>query len=391
MSRPAVKIAVMSIAVGMAVMLVAMAVVVGFKREVRNQVIGFGSHISVFSAAYDIMPSQAVVVGQEMEDAILSCSNVAKIQHIISQPGIINTQSDFQGVILKGVDSTYDWDFFDRHLISGTTIENDTTRNGAIISSAIASAMRLALDDNFTVYFVTDRLMARRFTVKGIYETSFADYDKLYIITHLDNLRRLTGFADNEYSSLEILVKDYDNVDYTASEIFARLSLLDDDSNRFYRVETIETLTPQIFSWLEMLDINAVVILILMLAVSGFCVISGLLILILERRPTIGLLKSFGANNRSIRKIFVIQGATLVAKGVIYGNLMGLAIIAVQYFTHIIPLDPVSYYVNHVPVYLSFPTWFGLNLGMAFAAMLMLYIPTFIITGIAPAESMQRE
>lgn len=393
MSHPAVRIAVMSIAVGMAVMLVAMAVVVGFKREVRNQVIGFGSHISIFSGdGYDPVSSEAIVVDDSIENMVLSCHNVAKLQHIVSQAGIINTPSAFQGVILKGIDHTFDWNFFEKHILSGTILKNDTADNGAIISSAMANTLSLDLNDDFIVYFVTDRLRARRFTVRGIYETTFADYDKLYIITHLSNIRQINGFADYEYSSLELIVRDYDAVDYTAAELFSKLSVMNRNPlPKYYKVETIETLTPQIFSWLGMLDINAVVILILMLAVSGFCVISGLLILILERRPTIGLLKSLGANNSSIRKIFILQGATLVTKGTVYGNAIGLAIIAIQYFTHIIPLDPVSYYVNHVPVYLSFTTWLGLNVGMAGAAMLMLYIPTLIVTGIAPAETMQRE
>lgn len=251
--------------------------------------------------------------------------------------------------------------------------------------------MNLRVGDSFVVYIVTDGLRARKFTVAGIYQTTFADYDKLYILTDINQIQRLNHWADNQYSSLEILVNDYSRLNQTSSDLFNKIITYSHNTNILYRVETIESLTPQIFDWLAMLDMNAVVIIILMLAVSGFCVISGLLILILERSATIGLLKSLGANNWTIRRIFLTQSAYLISRGMLWGNIIGLLIVAIQYFTHIIPLDPTSYYVDHVPVYLSFSAWLLINIGLAIASILMLVGPSYFVTRISPAEAMRKE
>ena len=251
--------------------------------------------------------------------------------------------------------------------------------------------MNLRIGDSFVVYIVTDGLRARKFTVAGIYQTTFADYDKLYILTDINKIQRLNRWEDNQYSSLEILVNDYSRLNQASADLFNRIITYSHNTDILYRVETIESLTPQIFDWLAMLDMNAIVIIILMLAVSGFCVISGLLILILERSATIGLLKSLGANNWTIRRIFLTQSAYLISRGMLWGNIIGLLIIATQYFTHIIPLDPTSYYVDHVPVYLSLTAWLLINIGLAIASVLMLVGPSYFVTRISPAEAMRKE
>ncbi|MBO5086597.1 MAG: ABC transporter permease, partial [Paludibacteraceae bacterium] len=258
--------------------------------------------------------------------------------------------------------------------------------------SSIARTMNLTVGDSYTVYFASNSgLRARKFTVSGIYQTTFADYDKLYIITDINHIQRLNRWEENQFSSLEILVDDYSRLNQTAADLFNKIILYSHNTDILYRVETIETLTPQIFDWLDMLDMNAIVIIILMLAVSGFCVISGLLILILERSATIGLLKSLGANNWTIRKIFLTQSAYLISRGMIWGNIIGLSIIAIQYFTHAIPLDPASYYVDHVPVQLSLSAWLLINIGLAAASILMLVGPSYFVTRISPAEAMRKE
>ena len=389
MSRPAVRIAIIGIALGLAVMLISMAVIVGFKREVRNQIIGFGSHIQVTSLKdYSSFEMQPITLTPQLDSLLATVGNVSDIQHVASQPGIIHTSEAFQGVLLKGVDSTYNWAFFSRNLVEG---EISSGGQSALISTAIARAMGLKIGDSFTVYIVTDQLRARKFSVSGIYQTTFSDYDKLYIITDISHIQRLNRWAENQYTSLEILVDDYSQLRATSSALFDRVIEYANASNELCRVETIETLTPQIFDWLAMLDMNAVVIIILMLAVSGFCVISGLLILILERSSTIGLLKTLGASNWTIRKIFLVQSGYMISRGMLWGNLVALVLIGVQYFTHAIPLDPASYYVDHVPVYLTIAAWLLINVGLGVASMLMLVAPSHFITRISPSEAMRKD
>ncbi len=392
MSRPAVRIAIIGITLGLAVMLISIAVIVGFKSEVRNQIIGFGSHIQIMSYNnYASLQTEPITFTPQLDSLLKTTPNVSDIQHIATQPGIIHTEEAFQGILLKGIDSTYNWDFFSQNLIEGTTI-CDSIKNGTVISSSIAHTMNLKIGDSYTVYFASNNgLRARKFTVVGIYKTTFADYDKLYILTDISHIQRLNQWNDNQFSTLEILVKDYSRLNQTSADLFNKIIIYSHNTDILYRVETIETLTPQIFDWLAMLDMNAIVIIILMLAVSGFCVISGLLILILERSATIGLLKSLGANNWTIRKIFLTQSAYLISRGMIWGNVIGLAIIAIQYFTHAIPLDPTSYYVDHVPVQLSFPAWLLINIGLAVASILMLVGPSYFVTRISPAEAMRKE
>ena len=410
MSRPAVRIAIIGITLGLAVMLISIAVIIGFKSEVRNQIIGFGSHIQVMSYNnYNSLQTEPVNLTPQLDSLLKTTPNVSDIQHIATQPGIIHTEEAFQGILLKGVDSTYNWEFFSQNLIEGTTeilppclrgtsgaegVNNSSllTPNSSLISSSIARTMNLTVGDSYTVYFASNSgLRARKFTVSGIYQTTFADYDKLYIITDINHIQRLNRWEENQFSSLEILVDDYSRLNQTAADLFNKIILYSHNTDILYRVETIETLTPQIFDWLDMLDMNAIVIIILMLAVSGFCVISGLLILILERSATIGLLKSLGANNWTIRKIFLTQSAYLISRGMIWGNIIGLSIIAIQYFTHAIPLDPASYYVDHVPVQLSLSAWLLINIGLAAASILMLVGPSYFVTRISPAEAMRKE
>lgn len=392
MSRPAVRIAIIGITLGLAVMLISIAVIIGFKSEVRNQIIGFGSHIQVMSYNnYNSLQTEPITLTPQLDSLLHSAPNILNIQHIATQPGIIQTENAFQGILLKGVDSTYNWSFFSQNLIEGTTL-CDTIKNGTIISASIAHAMNLKIGDSYSVYFASNNgLRARKFIVLGIYQTTFADYDKLYVITDINHIQRLNQWHENQFSTLEILVNDYSRINQTSSDLFNRIIIYSHNTDILYRVETIENLTPQIFDWLDMLDMNAVVIIILMLAVSGFCVISGLLILILERSATIGLLKSLGANNWTIRKIFLTQSAYLISRGMLWGNIIGIAIIAIQYFTHAIPLDPTSYYVDHVPVQLPLFAWALINIGLASASILMLVGPSYFVTRISPAEAMRKE
>jgi len=382
MVRPAIVVATVGIALGLAVMLIAIAVVVGFKREVRNQVIGFGSHIQLTSIeGYDDLKEVAITPTDEYLAKLNEIGNVKAVQRIVRKPGIIQTDNAFQGVMMKGVDESYNWEFFGNRIVAPSSetlqfakgnIPFQDENNWAIISRTMADKMELNVGDVFIVYFVGERLRARKLTVSAIYETTFAEYDKVYILTSAKMLQQLNGWEENQYSMLELLVNDWDKLAETQNSIF-RSSM---GEHERYCVESIENKVPQIFEWLAMLDMNAVVILILMMMVSGFCMISGLLILILERGDTIRIFSAMGATRWSIRKMFVMHAAGMVFKGMIWGDVIGLCIIAIQYFFHIIPLDATAYYVDHVPVEFCWGWFLLVNIGMAVIGIASMVLPS---------------
>lgn len=392
MSRPAIRIATTGVALGMAVMIIALAVIIGFKKEVRNQIAGFGSHIQILpqhftedSQDLSISPDSVFINNLKAVKGIKSVQNIAR------KAGIIHTGSAFQGVLLKGVDSTYNWDFFKKNLVEGSILPDvdSSIKNGAMISSIVSKSLMLNVGDTFATYFVTNTLRTRKFIVTGIYQTTFSDYDKLFIITDISHVQRLNNWNDGQLSSLEIIVDNYNDINGIASDVFTTIANSNDGTR--YRVETIESLSQQIFDWLDLLDMNAIVILILMFAVSGFCTISGLLILILERSATIGLFKALGATNGKIRKIFLAQASYIIGKGMLLGNILALLIIGIQYFSHIVKLDPTSYYVDFVPVSLPFFTWLALNIITGIMSITILVAPSYFVTKIAPAQAMRKE
>lgn len=393
-SRPAVRIATIGIAVGVAVMLIAIAVVIGFKQEIRNKTIGFGSHIQITNFdnnnSYEMQP---IRMSDTLQNQLKAIPNVRHIQRFVTKPGIIKTENDFQGMILKGVGPEFDWSFFKSNLIEGEILNlNDSTPvNEAIISKSIADMMGLKLGDSFLTYFLQDQIRARKFTVKGIYSTNFADYDKLFVITDIRIAQRLNGWDQEYFSGMEILITDFNYLDGVSDQVYALAANRFDAEGNGYFIQTIRQLNPQIFSWLDLLDMNVWVILLLMLAVAGFNMISGLLILILEKTNMIGILKSYGAGNWSIHKIFLYESIFLIGKGMLWGNIIGLLICFVQYQFKIIPLDPVSYYTSTVPITFNWLYIVLLNAGTLIVSVLMLIGPSYLITKISPAAIMRYE
>ena len=392
MSRPAVRVAIVGIAIGLAVMLVAVAVVVGFKTEVRNQIIGFGSHIQVMSySGFSGLDQTPIALTDEIEEKLHTIPGIQSVQRVVQKPAILKTNDEFQGVVIKGVDNSYNWSFFNQNMVQGDTLRwnADTIGNGVVISSALAKLLHLNVDDSFTAYFVQDRIRSRKLIVEGIYETNFAEYDKLYLLADLRMLQQVHGWEENQYSNLEILIDNYNDLDLLSQAVFFSVANRFDQNGQMLQTKNIQELSPMMFEWLDMLDVNAVVILVLMLLVSGFLMISGLLILILERTSDIGILKSLGATNWTIRKIFLFQSAYLIGYGMIWGNLIGLLVIGLQHYFHVIPLDASIYYVQWVPVNLSFLAWLFINVGSAVLSLLMLVGPSYLITRISPVKAMR--
>lgn len=394
MSRPAVLIAMAGIAIGLAVMLIAVAVVIGFKSEVRNKVIGFGAHIQIsnFDAvrSYETHP---VVVNDSMMAALSADPGVKHVQRYSTKPGIIKTGDAFQGMVLKGVGPEFDADFFRSHLVEGEipVFSDSVSTNQVVVSKAIADKLKLKLGDKIYTYYIQGDVRARRLTVKGIYRTNFSEYDNLFLLTDLYTVNRLNNWKEGQVSGAELQVHDYDRLEETTYRIAVDTDNRKDALGGTYYVQNIVQMNPQIFAWLDLLDLNVWVILILMIGVAAFTMISGLLIIIIERTQMIGILKALGANNLTIRKVFLWFSVFLIGKGMLWGNAIGIAFCLLQSRFNIFKLNPETYYVDTVPVSVNIWIFLLINIGTLLASVLMLLGPSYLITKINPASSMRYE
>jgi lipoprotein-releasing system permease protein len=391
---PAIRIAIAGIALGLATMILAVAIVVGFKKEIRNKVIGFGSHIRITNfdsnTSYETIP---VFAGDTLMDDLRTYPGVRHVEPFATKPGILKTATDFQGIVLKGIDESYDWTFFRSHLLTGDTIAIDPAKMTAdvLISHHLAGLTGLRCGDTFLAYFVQEGVRARKFHICGIYDTGYADYDKLFVIADIRQVRRLNGWESDAISGLEIRVDDYRRLDNVAENLYFHLIDRKDRQGNTFLVRSIREMNPMIFSWLDVLDLNVAIILVLMMAVAGFAMISGLLIIILERTRMIGILKALGQTDGSIRRVFLYMSVFLIGKGMIWGNAFGLTVCAIQSWFRVIPLDPSNYYLDTVPIDLSLSTWILINLGTLLISVAMMLIPSYLITRISPARTIRFE
>ncbi|ADV44059.1 ABC transporter permease [Bacteroides helcogenes] len=391
-SRPAVLIAMIGIAIGLAVMIIAVSVIVGFKSEVRDKIVGFGAHIQISNLnaarSYETPP---VVVGDSMLAALSDYPGVEHVQRYSTKPGMIKTAEAFQGIVLKGVGPEYDRAFFRRHLLEGEfpQFSDSASSNRVVISRALSDKLRLKLGDKIDTYYIQDEVRARRLKIVGIYQTNFSEYDNLFLLTDLCLVNRLNKWEPDQVSGVELELRDYDKLEETTYQIAADTNEYPDRNGEEYCVRNVEQLNPQIFDWLGILDVNIWVILILMIGVAGFTMVSGLLIIIIERTSMIGVLKSLGADNYTIRKVFLWFSVFLIGKGMLWGNLAGLAFYFIQRLSGVFKLDAETYYMDTVPV--SFNIWLFLllNIGTLIASVLMLLGPSYLITRIHPANSMR--
>jgi ABC-type transport system, involved in lipoprotein release, permease component len=393
-SSPAIKIAIAGIALGLAVMIMAVSIIVGFKKEIRAKVVGFGSHIQITAfdnnSSYEHMP---ISFSDTLAAKLAANEAISHIQEFITKPGIIKTDDDFMGVVLKGVAENYDWSFFNKNLLEGSVLQPNDTAGGnrAIISKGIADKLHLKAGDTFTCYFVQEPVRARRFDIVGIYQTNFEDYDKLFVITEKNILASLNGWDADMVSGIEVLVKDYNRLDQTAQDLFFEMASHKDRFGNALYTRSIKDINPMIFNWLNLLDMNVWVIIILMLVVSGFTMISGLLIIILERTNMIGILKSMGARDFSIRKVFLYLSAFLIGQGMLWGNVTALAVCLIQDRFQLLKLDPATYYLSAVPVDLNPLYLIFLNIGTLAVSLLMMIGPSYLVAKITPAKSIQFE
>ncbi len=387
-SRPAIRVALAGMIVGVMVMILTICIVVGFKQTVTQKVAGFGSHIQLVSFdnnnTFDMQP---IVVPDSLLERLRTYPHVAQASPFVTKPGMLKTDSAFHGIVLKGTDS---WSFFAGNVVEGQVPDGP---NQVLVSRQTAKAMQLHPGDAVNAYFVDETdVRARRYRITGIYDTGFGLFDDLFVITALNDARRLQGWDEHTCSGVEIALDDMRYLDETADRIyFATVNHMDENGYNVYYVQTLKEQNPAIFAWLDLLDMNVVVIIILMLAVAGFNMVSGLIILILEGIRFIGTLKALGADNRFVRRIFLSEAALLIGKGVLWGNAAGLGLAAVQYFARLVPLDAATYYVSYVPVAFPWGWIVLLNILTIALSLLILLLPSMIIAKISPAKVMHFE
>lgn len=394
LSRPFVTIATVAVALSLAVMIIAVAIVTGFKNEIAEKTIGFGSHIQIVNFDRNIS-FETVPISSEQEflPELRQVKGVRHIQVFSVKPGIIKTDTDIQGVVLKGVAQDFNWSFFNKNLVEGNilTISDSATTNGAIISKTTAQMLRLKVGDVFDMFFVQEPPRVRRFTVEGIFDTQMAEFDRLFVLCDMRHIQRLNGWEPDQVTGFELLINNFKNIENIALDVeeIVVYNFLADGSR--LRVQSIIEKYPQIFDWLGLQDLNVIILLILMLAVAGINMISGLLIIILERTNMIGILKALGAENRFIQRIFLIQSGHIVIRGLFWGNLVGICLALLQLQFGIFKLDPENYYLSSVPINLDLINVILLNIGTFAVTLTMLLVPSLVIARISPDKTIKFE
>ncbi|HOY71844.1 MAG TPA: ABC transporter permease [Tenuifilaceae bacterium] len=392
LSRPFIRITITSVALSIAVMIVAVAVITGFKQEIKAKVAGFGSHIQITN--YDSNQSlETLPLPSNLKcvEDLKAIKGVRHIQVFGIKAGIIKTPSDMQGVALKGVSSDFDWSFFRQNLVEGSiiSVSDSTPTNQTLISKTLANLLRLKVGDSYDVFFVQEPPRFRRFVVEGIYDTKMVEFDKLFIICDIGHIRRLNGWSSNQVSGYEVLVDNIEKVDDIAIRVDDAVGydFLDDGSR--LKVQSLTERYSSIFDWLELQNINAAVLIILMLLVAGINMISGLLIIILDKTGTIGLLKALGTNNESIRKIFLLQSAYIMIRGLAIGTIAGIAICLLQKYLGIVKLDEEYYFLSVVPINMVWWHIVLLNLASFIVGLAMMVIPSMVVSRISPDKTLK--
>lgn len=393
--RPAIRIAIAGVAVGLAVMLVSVSVVFGFKHTIRNKVVGFGSHIQVANfMTLQASEQYPIQMGDSMLRVLRAIPGVRNVQRFAMKQGILKTNNDFLGVAFKGIAADYDTTFIHQNLVAGAIphFSDSAGKQQVVISQAIADQLNLKLGDKVFAYFIDNTgVKARRFTVAAIYQTNLSQYDKVTCFIDFYTAVKLNAWETDQASGAELTVKDFDRLNETAARVVNKVNRTVDRYGETYSSQTIQEMNPQIFSWLDLLDLNVWIILGLMLSVAGVTMISGLLIIILERTAMIGILKAVGARNVTIRRTFLWFAVFTIGKGMLIGNLIGIGLIALQHYTGLVKLNPATYYVNTVPVEFNLPVWLLLNVATLLVSVFVLIAPSYLVSKINPAASMRYE
>ena len=394
-SRPAIRIATIGVAIGLAVMIISVSVVLGFKHTIRDKVIGFGCHITVadFLALQEERP-YPICIDDSMMNVLKGVKGVKHVQRYAMKQGILKTDSDFMGVMFKGVGEEYDTTFIHQNMVEGTIpkFSSKASSNKILISRMTADKLKLKLGDRVFTYFIDNNdVRARKFSIAGIYQTNLTRFDKIICFCDLYTSVKLNGWEEGQVSGTELTVNDYNLLKETEDDVVRKVNRTTDKYGQTFSSSTVEQMNPQIFTWLDLLDLNVWIILALMICVAGITMISGLLIIILERTNMIGVMKALGARNRTIRHTFLWFAVFIIGRGMLWGNIVGIGLIALQHYTGIVSLDPSTYYVSTVPVEFNFLIILAINIATLVVSVLALIAPSYLISFIHPAKSMRYE
>ena len=394
-SRPAIRIATIGVAIGLAVMIITVSVVIGFKHTIRDKVVGFGSHIQVesFLASQSTTP-YPVCIDDSLMRVLKDIPGVRHVGRYALTQGILKTDNDFLGVVVKGIGEDYDTHFLQSNLVEGKIpkFSSKSNSNQLVISRTMANKLHLKVNNRVFAYFITyNDVRARRFTVAAIYETNMKQFDEALCFTDLPLPVKLNNWQPNQCSGAELQVNDFEQLNSVAGLVVEKINRQTDRNGEILTSHTIQESYPQVFSWLSLLDINVWIILVLMVCVAGFTMISGLLIIILERTQMIGLLKALGARNKSVRHTFLWFAVFIIGRGLLWGNVIGIGFILLQQYTGFIQLDPTNYYVSTAPVELNIPLILLLNVATLLVTLFVLIAPSFLVSRIHPARSMRYE
>ncbi|KOY53005.1 ABC transporter permease [Polaribacter dokdonensis] len=388
-SSPIIKIAITAIALGIIIMLIAVATGSGLQYKIRDKMAGFKGHIQIVN--YDNNNSDVsttpILKNQNFYPEFKGISGIKNVQVFANKVGILRTDTDFEGIVFKGVSSDYDWTFFKEYLIEGTLPNFDKARTkGVLLSETIVNRLQLKLNDTINATFVktaSSKIPSnRKYTIVGIYNSGFAQFDKSMMIGDIREVQNLNKWSENEVGGFEVLLDEFDAIAQKENEINSEIGIT-------LNSKSITETYPNVFDWIKLFDNNVWFIIAIMIFIAGINMITALLVLILERVQMVGILKALGSNNTSIRKVFLYNASYLILKGLFWGNIIGLTIIFIQYYFKIITLNPDTYYVTTMPVYISFWAILLLNIGTLLLCFLMLIIPSYIITKIDPSKSIK--
>ena len=394
-SRPAIMIATAGVAIGLAVMLVSVSVVLGFKHTIRDKVIGFGSHIQVANfLTQQTSSTYPIVIDQKTLKTIKSIPGVAHVQVTAIKQGVGKTDTDFLGLVFKGVGPDFDTTFIHQNIVEGSIPKfSDKQSTGKLLVSKMqADKLGLKCGDRIFAYFIDDNgVRARRFSIEGIYRTNLSQYDEVICFADIYTVRKLNAWEDDEATYAEITVSDFEQLQEVEDRMIADINRTTDRNGNTFSAMSVKELSPQIFTWLDLLDLNVWIILALMTAVAGVTMISGLLIIILERTTVSGVLKALGARNKTIRRTFLWFAAFIIGRGMVIGDAIGIGLLLLQRTTGIVKLDPQTYYVSEVPVEFTWLLFAIINIATMAVCIAVLVGPSFLISHIHPAKSMRYE
>ena len=388
-SAPIIKIAIIAIAIGIVMMIIAIATGVGLQEKIREKISAFNGHVIISNfddnqSEVSVHPISSV---QDFYPEFISVKGINHIQAVASKAGIIRTEESFEGIIFKGVGKEYKWDNLEEYMVSGRIPKlNDNLNEEVVLSAYLANRLKLKVGDRFNTYFMKEEADAmpnmRVFELVGIYNSGFQEFDATYVIGDIRHIQRINKWRNGEVGSFEVFIDDFDALKQKGEEIYEAIpSTLDS--------RTIEERYYNIFEWLKLFDFNIILIIVIMVVVGTINMVVALLVLILERTQMVGMLKSLGASNWSIRKIFLYNAGYLIIKGLLWGNIIGLGLILIQKYFEVIKLPPENYYVTVAPVVINIPAILLVNLGTIIVCLVLLLIPSYIITKISPVKALR--